>query len=460
MTAYITLPEISEEQFLPTVHRAIASTVQQHPMLQVNLAHELDDKVSFSPLEIIRLLDVLTCRTWAFNDFGNDDVGLDAELEREHNRAFVSGLPQWRLLLMRDTEVNLVGLIRFTFSFFYHHVLGDGLSGLAFLKCFVNSLQLPPTSDPISPTLPVSSQALPPNVEELTSMVEKGADEMVSDQEKKDPPISKVIPASSESESPPKVWIGSIPVNTLPVSSRFSSFTVPPRETQILRQICSAQSVSMTPLLQTIVAKSVFLAIPSDFDQLRGLCSLNLRPHLDNSVVQTAMGNYVGGFATVYNRKSLVGKETNLQGSRDEGFWKEVRRTKESTLAAIDTEKKKIEMTSRPAPSGVKTQGLDMVTWMQGLIGQPRVASFDINNLGTVAFNQGVLGTVELGKVVFSASQSAIGSALKINIVTSPKGYMVIGLAWQQEVINDGLAPKIVETVKNLIDDLVATRND
>ena len=428
-------------------------------MLTVTPSHDIQNTVSFSCLESIRLPDVLTCRTWVFNNFNaGHDKGLDAELEREHNRGFTSGLPQWRLLLIRDMGAE-AGLIRFTFSFIYHHALGDGLSGLAFIRCFINSLQ-PPTSSPILRLVPVSWQPLPPNLEELINSVGESADMMVvSDQEKDRPAVSKVVPSSGESA--PKVWLGSIPVNKVPASSRFISLTIPPHDTQRLRQICSARLASMTPLLQTIVAKSIFLAIPSEFDQLRGLCSLNLRPYLDNIAVQNSMGNYVGGFANIYNRKSFMDQETNLQGSGNETFWKEVKRTKDSISSAIDAEKKKIQtISSKPAGSSAKTQiPADMITWMQGLIGQPRVASFDINNLGTIALDQGVVGDVELGKVVFSASQSAIGSALKINIVTSPQGHMVIGLAWQHDIIEDDVIRKIAAVIKDLIDDLVAARD-
>lgn len=264
-----------------------------------------------------------------------------------------------------------------------------------------------------------------------------------------------------------KVWVGGNKhLNTLPLTSRFTSFTLSSRTSQTLLSAVSKHKTTLAPFLQTLLAASIFSAVPEDYDGVLGQCSFSLRPHLEE-FPEDAMGLFVSGCGTEYLRERLDDNGAGL-GSDGVGtlttwvgFWNEVDRTKRSLLAAINTavESPRVPETDLAGKDVDKLNA--MTCWMKGLINSPRVASFDINNLGRFNNNgrddsqttlESEASHISIGRVIFSASQSAMGSALKVNVVTGPRGDMTFGFAWQNEVHDEQVVCRIVDTFRREIE--------
>ncbi|KAJ5758964.1 hypothetical protein N7520_006120 [Penicillium odoratum] len=460
----LTLRGVAEEALLPLIYTALSQVAGNHPVLfavpvsepcsesDPNPSAKARPEGFFQQLPFIKLSDVVSvlerndsslpceCKTSAETAF---DVEYDHVLQLMHNTPFKERQVQWRLLIFRDAGLPAVSDAdtRFKLAFVYHHALADGLSGVVFMKGLVAALAGMLSKEKqlgdVDVVFAKEEALLPP----LQSWKCAATVEDASPQEQQGP-------ANLHSK---KMWLGTQPLNATPVTSRFTSFTISYQTTKALLMTVSEHKTSLTPFLQTLLTASIFHAVASDFDQVRGLCSISLRPFLE-AFPEDAMGCFIGGSSTEYLRDQFY-DSANGETSRDVNltkgidFWNEVDRTKENIVTAVNKAIKALSISE----AGVGEQ-ITMLPWVKSLINAPRIASFDINNLGKFDAD-GLAGCLEnskesricLGRVVFSSSQSAIGSALKLNVITGPRGEMTVGFAWQNEVHNEQIVQSIID---------------
>lgn len=469
----LTLHGVAEEEILRLIYAALARVVEKHPILFAVPVSELDPesaaetsveaprKACFKRLPQIKLSEVVSVlvRDSSLPSSAKEskaettfDEEHDLVLQQIHNDTFDRGKAQWRILVLRDTcavastDAN-VGL---TLAFIYHHALADGISGLAFLKELIAALrELLPKKEYESVDIVFAKEGalLPPL--QGWNRVALGATQQQQEQQQ-----------NSEHLHSTNLWLGNKPHNTLPLTSRFTSFTFSSRTTQTLLSIISEHKTSVTPFLQTVLAASIFCTVADDFDRLVGLCSYSLRSYLDN-LPESAIGLFIGGSRTEYLRKQFHRSRNDAKcgGNLATGvdFWREVDRTKSSLVAAVNKAIKPTPI-SDPGLLGESEQK-EMLSWLKGLIDNPRVASFDLNNIGkyeAIGFedcsNNEEANRITLGRTVFSASQSAIGSALKVNVVTGPTNQMTIGFAWQNEVHDEQIVRSIIDRFRREIE--------
>ena len=438
MTAAFTIPLPSASPLLPIIYASLAAVMYSHPILSSIPVDELSN-AAFAPMPSISLPEVVHHRFRSFPsnlDATFIDNELDTELQVQHNTGFPASLPRWRLLVLQDPLPAKDG-ISFTASFIFHHALGDGLSGLAFLRPFAYALRSQP--DVLqSTTISTSMISLLPPLESIH------CDPPVPPAALSPPPNCVSVSSSPQGG----LWAGSNPSITLPLTSRFRSFTLTPYNTRVFRSRCRSESTTVTAVLQTILAFSIFNAIPSEYDRLQGSCSLSLRPFLRTSIPENGMGTFVAGCAKTYLRENITLENSGGQkaGTAMARLWNEARRTRDAIQAGLKRESEKLN-------NKLPGQPQDTAAHLQGLVGQQRVASFDVNNLGV--FNLPRHSTeVHVGRVVFSASASVVGAALKMNIVTGLEEDMTIGFVWQKEVVLDEVVEKIIGGVQAMVEEL------
>ena len=465
----LTLHGVAEGAFLPLIYFAVAHALEKHPILfaipVTDLGDDSDDELGgkshpepyFERLPHIKLSNVVSVlvRDVTRSSSTSDgqagtivDVELDRVLQGIHNTPFESGQAQWRIVVLRDASptAKTDADLSFTLAFVYHHALGDGLSGLAFLKDFITALSGMPKKDKKEGDVAVvfaKEEALLPPLEGWKRVASVRDVSQQQEQEQK----------STNLEST-RLWLGTNPLNTLPLTSRFTSFSISPQTFQSLLSTVSEHKTSLTPFLQTLLTVSIFCAVSDDFDRVLGLCSFNLRSHLE-ALPKDAIGLFIGGCRTDYLRGQFHQSEEKLECGEDlrtaPNFWDEVRRTKGSVQAAIHRTIEAIPISERRP--GTKNNLGTMLSWFRGLINTPRVASFDLNNLGKFELRDCLINPemsfVTLGRVVFSSSQSVIGSALKINFITGPRGDLTVGFAWQDEVHDERIVRRIIDRFRH-----------
>ena len=86
----------------------------------------------------------------------------------------------------------------------------------------------------------------------------------------------------------------------------------------------------------------------------------------------------------------------------------------------------------------------DMRSFFSSRLGQERGSTFDVSNLGSVKREK---GEWEMGRMVFSRSAFASGSAFLTGIITGTDGCAVIGFVWQEDIVGEGVMEGVVEGV-------------
>lgn len=96
----------------------------------------------------------------------------------------------------------------------------------------------------------------------------------------------------------------------------------------------------------------------------------------------------------------------------------------------------------------------DMRKFFLGRLGKERGTSFDVSNLGSMGVGEEEGKRWRMGRMVFSRSAFASGSAFSTGVVTGPDGCLVFGFVWQEGVVEGSLIEGVVEYVRSEIEHL------
>jgi hypothetical protein len=335
------------------------------------------------------------------------DVELDAILEQQHNtnfKASFGSLPFWRLITITCPGVENV----FIASFIFHHALGDGTSGIVFQKDFHSFLSSAP---PLTTTIIVPEKRdVLPNLELLHSL-----------------PVPPPKPSNEHED----LWTGA-PI-TLPMTSHLRTLTLSASATASLISTCRANGATLTSTLPPIIASVLSSHIPPHFKTLECTIPVSLRRFLPSPVTEASMGVWIDAFSSYFSTSTFV-----------KGFnWEEARRCKGDISRYL--EKGDVNVG--------KFKGVgDMRSLFLERVGRERVSSFEVSNLGCIGVEK---GEWEMGRVVFSRSAFASGSAFSVGVVTGPDGCAVLAFVWQEGVVSEELMEGVIKGVKEVIEGIV-----
>lgn len=101
----------------------------------------------------------------------------------------------------------------------------------------------------------------------------------------------------------------------------------------------------------------------------------------------------------------------------------------------------------------------DMRMMFSGKVGRERVSSIEASNLGVFGVEKGE-GGWEVGRVVFSRSVFASGSAVAVGVVSGGDGGVVLGFVWQEGVVGEDVMDGVVEGVRRGVEEIVLKGRD
>lgn len=406
------------------IYRVCAALIAEHPVLSAIPVADKTQQPYFVRLPHINLNEVVTFQQRqhgsadAVTPDGDPVPDLDLQnlLQTQHNTRFSAPNPYWRLCILLDSEKKQ----QFTAAFVYHHALGDGTSGKAFHQGFLRALNKakPGKAESIveSPKTP-----LLPNVESLHPM-----------------PLSfsflarKIFQAKIYSYRDPGLWTGGkiqTPGNTQVRLVPFSKALV-----ASLKEKCRHEKTTITAVLQTIIARSLFAHIPSNFTSLACTGAISCRRWLPDIITDEVMGVYVQDFEETYSRADVV--------PTDETFpWHEARRSRETIESALQRQGKDA------GPNLLKYVSDYQQELCYSKVGHDRDKSFEVSNIGIVcseAENETGQAKPVLRGMVFSQCASVIGNAIEVSVVTGGDGCLVLAFSWQEGVVESSLVDKVI----------------
>ncbi|KAL2064998.1 hypothetical protein VTL71DRAFT_4138 [Oculimacula yallundae] len=330
-----------------------------------------------------------------------------------------TSIPSWKIVVLTFSDTRC--FIAFTYS----HALGDGLSGCAFHRTFLEALQEQrqekdtdciPKRRQLSPAFD-TPENLPISWAYLLS-----------------PLLGQYLPKWLSSlfgikhelnEVTPSTWTGTpIFYNPATLRTGVELIAIDRDTVEDTLKLCRMNGSKLTGLLHQLFldALSASLPEPHTFDRFGGGTAMNMRPTV--GVSNDEMGNFASGDFQIY---PLQEKASDSDGV----FSWELVKTITDRLALRAKER-------QDQPLGLLRYLLSVRAWTTSKIGAKREDSYAISNL--MSFQP--LGKVDkcaIKEMIFCRpTDVAGGAALSVNVVSVRDGPMNITVSWQANGLEVG----------------------
>ncbi|KAL3473500.1 alcohol acetyltransferase [Aspergillus californicus] len=404
------------------VYKTVETLIDRHPALSAIPLGEDTEEPYFVRLPEIDLAQPVSFqkRVQRFPYPDENDAELESFLQTQHKTGFTAPEPFWRLIILTDDADDR----HFTAVFVYHHGIGDGTSGKAFHRTFLQALRGTESlkqgeakqliASPKTPLLPSLEEAHQLRLSTIYL-------------------IKVLLKEFFCSKNDPKVWAGA--VFQAPTTTQLRTLVLPAAQTSAIIKSCRENKTTVTCALQTAIARSVFMHIPDKYTRLIFSGAMSSRSWLKQKMTDDDMGVWIQEYAETYTRKALT-KSAPFP-------WSEARRARQTII-------KEQNLRSRDTSIGllkfVKNFRTDL---LESKIGQPRTCVAEVSNLGVLKTeNPGVDSIPQMGRVIFSQSASITGSAIQFSAMTGADGCLSIGASWQTGVVEEELTQAVLETLK------------
>ncbi|KAJ5427339.1 hypothetical protein N7465_002409 [Penicillium sp. CMV-2018d] len=406
------------------VYQACEAAIAEHPSLSAIVADDHTQDPYFVRLPEIDLDQVVSFQDRKPGLLATEadgeptpDLDLQTLLATQHNTPFKAPNPFWRVCVLLDIEDER----QFTAAFVYHHAIGDGTSGKAFHQTFLRALGAMVSSDRTKSIIKSPRLPLLPNIE-LVHPMSLSLFYLAK----------KIFQAKIYSRRPTGLWTGSkvlVPSQTRLRLVPFSKLLV-----GAIRDRCRQEGTTITALLQTIVARSIFAHIPPEFTRLACTGALSSRRWLPDIITDESMGVWVQDYEETYSRETVAPSAGSFP-------WAEARRSRKTIQSVLKMEGK-----------NASTNLLQFVDDFQeelclSKVGKDRDKSFEVSNVGVLDL-QTHPDLPSIKGMVFSQCASVMGNAIEVSAVTGGDGCLVLAVSWQQGVVEADLVNEVIESTK------------
>ena len=448
------------------LYHALARVVRGHPILA---AVPLDIRSPNPYLARLPRIDLDKVIEFVVIDY-EDSSHLDAMLAKQHNQPFeldkADPQPFWKLLVLTtDNSTSVEDPIEeFALCFIYHHAIGDGLAGATFHQTTIAHLSAVAREMDLGTLPPKASRILEvdTNIKILPSIEDIAAANPTS--RPKDSAPQTLLTTVSPNKTQPgqdhaEAWTG--PPTFRPVATCLQTLLFPFQATSSLTAPRRQNHTSLTATLQTLLASVLLTQLPASYTHISGLCPVSLRPWIQHAVPPVSLGTYITCTSTSHARGPFS--------------WDEARRVKDELNAFVARDLGALVIgtfaeSHRQRKIGGEGEGEEEPSFDDMLLaqlGREREAGFEVSNLGFVRGVDGDVGahncggandgrekklqtpTWTLGRMIFTQSASAFGSAVQVGAVTGPSGELCVSFVWQTGVVSKDFVGRLVEGVRD-----------
>ncbi|KAK6336947.1 hypothetical protein TWF718_009736 [Orbilia javanica] len=319
----------------------------------------------------------------------------------------------------------------FRIAFIWHHVIGDGRSGLAVHQSLLESFRLFEDDIDCKSNRPTTASL------EFTCVPTSPKPLFL--------PMEKMLPNSSAPPAPAPLqglkWAGNFYNDKSPILTKLGHIRVSANSVQRILSQCRKHGTTMTALLQAIVAKSLLNKVPSD--RIRTAVAVSLRRFFDPKleIDDSVMGLWISTYTTEYHKTQFSQNAEKL-----DSLWKISQQNTAQINGVMANHGKDVEIMGL---MGVH----DYSAAVKSRVGQPRDNSFGLTNLGIFRGVSTVEGQedIAIDDMFFSQSCHANGAAFQICIVTVQGGDMNVVFNWQEGVVLQEEIEGIVGGVRALM---------
>lgn len=336
-----------------------------------------------------------------------------------------------------------IGKSKIHIALVYHHVIGDGLSGIAFHQSLFRELQAmgqkgqTPQHTPVSISTPTSINLTEP-IEKLipfplswTFMMKKLLEEYA--------PHWLI-------GSPTTFWAG-LPakrLDELPYRTRVRLVNIQPDNLDRLIQAGRQHGVSLTSLLTATIVSALANKLPA------ASSFVGLTPYTLRRVTGTPVDEMVDqstGFETPYPVDILDNiRESSSAAERLESLW---------ATAIYFHKQMHSELAKCPKDNlvGLLPYVIDSVAFYRKKFGKAREATFELSNLGVFKPTPGLPSkTWTLDSMTFTQGAQPLGTAFTVNCVSVQDKSITLAITWQDRIVNEDVIDAVARGFTELPD--------
>lgn len=420
---------------LSLLYTALHEVIAQHPPLAVSVHDESSPSARFvrlSSIDLERLVQVER-----LPDESTRQRVLTKVIETRLSTRFsdIGTLPLWRLVVFLPADAKDADAPReVDIALFIHHGIADGGSAVVFMQTLLTTFNAATTRQPFEDlgtiVSPLKSTFLP-SLESLHTL-----------------PVSIFsilgaiwriwFPASRAG-----LWTGKPVSRPLDVVQTRHAIHVFSAETATsLLAAARAHKVTITPLLEALVARALFASLPTDgsADRLSASCPINLRAFMPEQ--KDTMGVFVASDTHEFKRE-------DCEDTSD--VWKEAKRAGNALASTLGYIKK-----GKHVNTGMLRYVGDMRENFEKKVGKPRDSSFEVSNTGAVDGSGGEQGPWRMQQLLFSQSGNVTGDAVSFSVSSVRGGPMTVVASWVEGVVDEAVVDASLEKLVYLVDDVCA----
>ncbi|KAH7241547.1 alcohol acetyltransferase [Fusarium tricinctum] len=403
---------------------AMGNLINDNPILRVGIQGEGDIKAFFTHITEMKLQDFVEFRTCSEENYEKALEDVQCWCHDQFWQDIETRSP-WRAIVLRPGETP--GFEDIVFAF--HHSLMDGMSGRLFhekLLAHLNDLPPNPSSQdilqfPELPTLPEPQEKV---IDYTTTLGFR-----VSRLWSRNRP-SFLTPA------PKPIWFGEPIDFDRPHKARLRSVDIPAEVVSSALAAARSHGTSITGLLHTLILVSLSRHVP-DAPGFASSTPMSMRPYISPSA-DPSLKEALFGCVTGMNHEHPPSETVpfrNPQGDIDDHIWSYARK--------IKTELKEKASTF---PVNDDIQALASVTDWPALLqkkdGKPRLRSWELSNIGTLA---PVDGERSISRALFTNGVMVASDPMSISVVSVKNNSLTLGITWCDGVVDDRVMENLAQ---------------
>ncbi|CAG7928398.1 unnamed protein product [Penicillium olsonii] len=421
------------DHFVPALKHCIAT----HPILSAAIQGHTTESPNFIRPAYLDLRHHLHLHASLLKD----DLSLITEVTKKtHDQPFlqVDQRPPWKVFIVPVADkLGSEGAQKAYVIFAYSHSHGDGKSGLAFHRSFLEGLQAGcdlydqdyicrPSASPIPPPLEeacdltISWSYLLLNL--FGPLIPSFAANYFGH---KQPAISNTWTGKAMCHEPSDFHTGS------------QALLVEKSLLDAAMRVCREHGVKFTGFFNQLVAHILDDALPRDArtENLLGQIVIDLRAQTA-AYSEDQMANSVSALYVSSPRSHSMSSKGATALKHDSAFWNTARRTTIQLASSAST--------LADQPIGLLRYLSHFRPWFVNQLGKKRDSSYEISNVVVFDPQTSESSTISntgrkdcnIERVLFSQPANVTGSALNFQLVTRKGGDMVITLNWQLGILD------------------------
>ncbi|PNP84200.1 hypothetical protein FNYG_02888 [Fusarium nygamai] len=414
---------------------ALQATIRLHAGLQYGVSDEKEAGVplfrqirTFDREDVLKVIDSQDANGNDGRAGSKTDDALSKLLESGHAALWFENKPAWKLVVVKHTSNCKSGpSLRLDTSFFAHHAIADGLSGVAFHASLMSNLKL---ATPMLAEWPVELN----EVQFPPPTIEQGVDCLSCN--------CTVCTTPDKSDEP--VWGGG-PISTAPTvnyESRVRIVTIPPAPFSGLLRKCKQANVTVTGLLHAIISSSLNNFIKEDVPGFRAVTPFSARRHTGAS--GTEIVNHISYLTSYVSREDLQKFRDCHRGSdTEEQHIIDLARRFSNEVAT------KVKEFPHGSMATKLSQVHDSLHECQNQGGTERRYTYELSNLGSVSSICPPEGSgIKLDGLVFTQCGFVAGPALGFNCVSARGGDFTISITWQRGIVAESVVEDVAQELE------------